>query len=73
VRFGHHVEFVDEDGNTHAFQIVGEDEADPAAGRLFFASPLARTLIGKARGDEAFWQKGDRPVAIEITRICREN
>jgi transcription elongation factor GreA len=30
---------------------VGEDEADIKQGRISFASPLARALIGKFAGD----------------------
>jgi transcription elongation GreA/GreB family factor len=30
---------------------VGEDEADPKAGSISFASPVARSLMGKAVGD----------------------
>ena len=71
VRFGHQVEFTDEDGQSHLFQIVGEDEANPAQGKLFYASPLAQTLIGGAVGDVMRWKKGDREVEIEIVRICR--
>ena len=35
------------------FRIVGEDEADPKAGSISFASPVARLLMGKAVGDVA--------------------
>ena len=41
------------DGRQQAVEIVGHDESDPAAGRLSFASPLARALLGLAIGDEA--------------------
>jgi len=34
-----------------AVTIVGHDEADPAAGRVAFAAPLARALSGAAEGD----------------------
>ncbi|MCX7287604.1 MAG: GreA/GreB family elongation factor [Rhodobacterales bacterium] len=32
--------------------IVGEDEADPAAGSVSHVSPLARAVMGKRVGDE---------------------
>lgn len=35
------------------YQIVGEDEADIAAGMISVGSPIARALIGKNEGDEA--------------------
>ncbi len=34
------------------YQIVGEDEADVAAGKISVASPIARALMGKHEGDE---------------------
>ncbi len=53
VQFGRTVEFEREDGRRQAFRIVGEDEADPAAGSVSYLSPLARALLGKAVGDVA--------------------
>ncbi|QYO75731.1 transcription elongation factor GreA [Devosia salina] len=53
VAFGSRVTFQRDDGRTQTFTIVGEDEADPKAGTLSFASPLARALMGKAVGDVA--------------------
>jgi transcription elongation GreA/GreB family factor len=38
---------------VQTFRIVGEDEADPKAGSISFASPVARSLMGKAVGDVA--------------------
>ena len=35
------------------YQIVGEDEADIAAGRISITSPIARALIGRSEGDVA--------------------
>ena len=40
-----------EDGRRQAFRIVGEDEADPAKGRISYVSPLAAALLRKAVGD----------------------
>ena len=51
IRFGSTVTIERDDGRTQTFRIVGEDEADPTAGSLSYASPLARALIGKAIGD----------------------
>lgn len=53
VRFGGSVTIEREDGRTQTWRIVGEDEADPAAGSVSHVSPLAVALIGKRAGDEA--------------------
>ncbi|HLI67059.1 MAG TPA: transcription elongation factor GreA [Caulobacteraceae bacterium] len=51
VQFGRTVEVEREGGRRQTFRIVGEDEADPAAGRISYVSPLARALMGKEVGD----------------------
>jgi transcription elongation GreA/GreB family factor len=51
VRFGVTVELRLESGDEKTFQIVGEDEADPAAGLLSWVSPLATSLMGLQIGD----------------------
>jgi transcription elongation factor GreA len=51
VRFGATVTLIDEDSEQKStWQIVGEPEADPHKKRISVTSPLARALIGKARG-----------------------
>src|SRR4051794_9055834 len=52
VQFGRTVEIERDDGRRQSFRIVGEDEADPAAGSVSYVSPLARALLGKVEGDE---------------------
>jgi transcription elongation factor GreA len=52
VVFGATVKLADEDsGQEVTYQIVGEYEADIAAGRISIGSPIARALIGKHAGD----------------------
>ena len=53
VAFGSTVTFSRTDGRVQTFRIVGEDEADPKAGSISFASPVAKSLMGKAVGDSA--------------------
>jgi transcription elongation GreA/GreB family factor len=53
VRFGCAVTLEREDGRIQTFRIVGEDEADPAAGSIAHIAPLARALMGKGVGDAA--------------------
>lgn len=49
--FGATVDVEDEAGEKATWQIVGEDEADIKAGRIFVSSPIARALIGKEAGE----------------------
>jgi transcription elongation GreA/GreB family factor len=51
VQFGRTVEVEREDGRKQTFRIVGEDEADPAAGSISYVSPLARALMGRLVGE----------------------
>ena len=51
IKFGATVTLVDEDTEKkQVWQIVGEPEADVKDGRISITSPLARALIGKAKG-----------------------
>ena len=51
VRFGHKVTLDTAGGKTITYEIVGEDEADPAHGTLPHVAPLAQSLLGKSVGD----------------------
>jgi transcription elongation factor GreB len=51
IRFGARVTLRTEDGQERKLQIVGVDEADPAAGTIAFVAPLARALLGHRTGD----------------------
>ena len=53
VQFGDRVTFERIDGRRQTYRIVGEDEADPAAGAVSYVSPLARALLGRSVGDAA--------------------
>ena len=67
VRFGCRVTIERDDGRKQAFRIVGEDEADPAAGSLSYVSPLAQALIGKNVGDVVTAGRGEAEIAkIEV-------
>ena len=51
VKFGATVTLVDEDTDKkQVWQIVGEPEANAKEGKISITSPLARALIGKAKG-----------------------
>lgn len=66
VQFGVRVDILREDGRRQAYRIVGEDEADPAAGSISHVSPLARALFGKEVGDTAKIAGGE----VEIVDIA---
>ncbi|NPD67058.1 transcription elongation factor GreA [Lichenicola cladoniae] len=52
VQFGAQVKLVDEETDKEAtYQIVGVYEADIKSGLLSVSAPLARSLIGKRKGD----------------------
>ncbi len=54
VKFGATVTLEDEDsGDKVKYKIVGEDEASLREGKISISSPIARALIGKAKGDSA--------------------
>jgi transcription elongation GreA/GreB family factor len=54
-------------GQERIVEIVGDDEADPAAGKLAFSAPLARALIGAGPGD--FADFGGKEEAIEVVAV----
>ena len=51
VHFGSTVTIEREGGRRQTWQIVGEDEADPAHGTLSYAAPVARALAGRKVGE----------------------
>ena len=50
--FGATVTLLDEDDKPIKYQIVGETEADAKSGRISYASPLGRALIGRKVEDD---------------------
>jgi transcription elongation GreA/GreB family factor len=65
VLFGRTVEIEREDGRTQAWRIVGEDEADPAQGRVSYVAPLARALLQRRVGDVVTVNDAE----VEITAV----
>lgn len=68
VQFGHRV-VVAMEGRELAFEIVGEDEADAALGRIAPHAPLARALIGAEPGDLVVWRRPIGPAELEVLTI----
>ena len=69
VRFGATVELADEDDNRRTVTIVGDDEADAAAGRIGWSAPLSRALIGARVGDERVVRLPAGEKSYEVTEI----
>jgi transcription elongation GreA/GreB family factor len=69
VRFGAEVEIEDVDGTRMSYRIVGEDEADVGAGRISWASPLGKALIGLRVGDTFSWQRGGSVQDLTVVDI----
>jgi transcription elongation GreA/GreB family factor len=67
VGFGCRVDFR-QDGAVRRIDIVGDDEADPAAGRISFSAPLARALIGARVGDLVDF--AGRAESLEVVEIA---
>ena len=70
VKFGATVTLIDEDTDEkRVWQIVGEPEADAKKGRISITSPLARALIGKAKGASVEVVTPGGAKAYEIKKI----
>lgn len=70
VAFGASVKTADESDEERVFHIVGEDEADVAAGKISYASPLGHALIGAAVGDTVTWRRPVGDLNLEILAIA---
>lgn len=66
VRFGSRVTVALPDGSRREFRIVGEDEADPAAGSVAYVAPVAAAMIGAEVGDRVATGAGEGEI-LEIS------
>lgn len=57
------------EGEQHELDIVGEDEADPAHGRIAWTSPLARAIDGAEPGDEVEMEAGGSVQMLEVLKV----
>ena len=67
VIFGATVTIYDIDNDEQSrYKIVGDDESDLKSGKISYASPIAKALIGKVEGDEVVIRTpgGNRNVEI---------
>jgi len=69
IHFGAIVTMEDDEDARHEFTIVGDDEADVAAGKISWASPLARAMIGAKIGDTVVWRRPAGETEVYIVDI----
>ncbi len=69
VDFGATVDTIDENDVKRHFQIVGEDEADPNAGKLSWVSPIALALKDAKVGDTVTWKRPAGDLQLEVTGV----
>lgn len=69
VQIGSRVTYADEQDREHQVQLVGEDQADIAAGLVNWGSPLGQALLGAAPGDEVVWRRPAGDQLIEVVAI----
>ena len=54
---------------SRSYKIVGEDEADAGKGKISYASPLAKNLIGKFEGDIVKVETPSGLIEYEIEKV----
>ena len=69
VRFGATVELADEDDERRTLTLVGEDESDATHGRISWAAPIARALVGAKVGDERIVRLPSGEKSYEVMAI----
>ncbi|WP_187335607.1 GreA/GreB family elongation factor [Novosphingopyxis iocasae] len=69
IYFGATVELADEDDERRTVTLVGDDEADPGAGRIGWNSPLSKALRRAAVGDLRVVQLPAGPKEWEVMAI----
>ncbi len=69
VFFGAWVDVQDDSGQHRSYQLVGEDESEPGAGKLSWRSPIGRALLKKRVGDVVTVRRPAGEVELEIMAI----
>lgn len=69
VHFGAIVKIDDNEGKQQEFAIVGDDEADVAAGKISWASPMARAMLGARVGETVVWRRPAGEAELTIVDI----
>ncbi len=72
VFFGAWVRLEDEEGNLAEYRIVGPDEFDPAKNLISMDSPMARSLMKKAEGEEVIVKRPKGEAVFVIVKVQYE-
>ncbi|MBY6263449.1 GreA/GreB family elongation factor [Azospirillum sp. 412522] len=67
--FGSAIAAEDASGRRWTFTLVGGEEADPAAGRISWQSPLGEALMGGRAGDVVEWPRRTGPLSLTILSV----
>lgn len=70
VTIGKKVKFIElPDGEEETYMIVGSAESDPLAGKISNDSPMAKSLLGKRKGDEVVVQTPGGELNVKIIEV----
>ncbi len=69
IRFGAIIKTRDQSGAELEYFLVGEDEADAAAGKLNWASPLAGAFLGKKTGESIVLERRGGDLQFEVISV----
>jgi len=73
VFFGAWVRLEDEAGTELCYRLVGPDESDVERGLISIESPIGRTLVGKAAGDDVVVDRPAGRARFTLLEIRYEN
>ena len=71
VAIGTTVGLEDADGDTVEYSLVGEDESDPAEGKISVQSPLAQGLLGRKTKETVDVPLPNGPRTFKILKVAR--
>ena len=71
--FGAWIKLEDENGDISELRIVGADEFDLNKGWISLASPMAKSLLGKSKGDDVFIKRPKGDVEMYILDVSYES
>ena len=69
VAFGTRVTFSKDGAKPQSIELVGEDEAEPAKGRLSWVAPLAHAMLGAIPGEVVEVETRTPPIRVEVLAV----